>query len=151
MIWKHVGCLVFATENGTRIKRQKIKEMVNKQNKSIHMLTRSVCYTSLYRCCSYLLVYPHCVQSMVHDVDPAVFRGQHKQGHQSLEDTQNRLKWTHGIMGVVVVIDKQIVIAVEHLFEVTQAFMQGNVSKLHVLFQHVRKLPSSIDIHYPPT
>lgn len=54
-------------------------------------------------------------------------------------------------MGVVVVIDKLIVIAVEHLFEVTQAFMQGNVSKLDVLFQNVRKLPSSIDIHYPQT
>lgn len=38
-------------------------------------------------------------------------------------------------MGVVVVIDKQIVIAVEHLFDVTQAFMQGNVSKLDVLFR----------------
>lgn len=46
---------------------------------------------------------------------------------------------------------KQIVVAVQHLFDVTRAFMQDNVSKLYVMFQHVRILPSSFDIHYPQT
>lgn len=37
-------------------------------------------YSSEY----YLLVHSHCIQPIIHDVDPAIFTGQHKQSHQSL-------------------------------------------------------------------
>ena len=33
----------------------------------------------------YLLVHSHCIQPVVHDVDPAVLTGQHKQRHQRLD------------------------------------------------------------------
>lgn len=32
----------------------------------------------------YLLVHSHCIQPIIHDVDPAILTGQHKQSHQSL-------------------------------------------------------------------
>lgn len=38
----------------------------------------------------YLLVDPHCIQAVVHYVDPAVLRGQYKQGHERLEETHQR-------------------------------------------------------------
>lgn len=40
----------------------------------------------------YLLVHTHSIQAMVHDVDPSVLGGEHKQGHQSLEKKKERKK-----------------------------------------------------------
>lgn len=143
MRWKHVGCLKFATENGTRIKRHKIMEMVNKQYKTFHMLTHTVCYSSFVA----VLFLPAGLSPLrpAHGTwcwpsrlsRPAQTGTSEPGGHPT---------WTHGIMGAAVFIDKHIVIAVENVFDVTQDFMQ-----FYVLFHHFFKLPSSFDIYPPQT
>lgn len=35
----------------------------------------------------YLLVHTHSIKTVIHNVDPAILGGEHKQGHQSLENS----------------------------------------------------------------